>query len=575
MGRAALAQSVAILSEEDDDQSKAQIDLCVSLRLCEVDPVTQEWIEETDEELIEVGGKWDKREKRWVGEADSFTVLRVHRGQEAAARELAEWFRRRALGARGPQWDDFKRYWTLLLVGGRRGGKSHLACIALVMFLIGFPRCRCFAVSPTLERGDELEDAIKSMLPRRWYTYRGGGSGKASQFRMVHGGRILCVSGHKQGNLKAGKVDLALYNEGQAMSKKGWNQLRGSTADKGGLVIVAANPPDEPIGRWIEELYEDAVAFSAPPANDNEKRSKVVQFTITARDNPFVEWQSLADQEADYKDEKEFRREVLGEFVPIGDVVHHAWRDGEHWRDPDPSWVDITGDFTKAKLGQAFGFVVLMDFQLTPAMVGKVCKIFRDPKEPDSEILAVVDEAVVERANEDQLLDELEGIEQWTPTGRRKDTYRGWKLPEDKEAVHCAVVMDATGFHQDGEHKRGRTSELALKARNWKYLFRPMADKLINPDVVDRCKVVNARLRSQSGKIRIVVARHCVHTARAMRLWEIKNGYPYKRSPFAHSSDAVGYGVYRFWGKPKVRSSGEGGYEGVKRLSRRDEIAGI
>ncbi len=589
MARGALAQSVAIhLEHEDDVDADRFVDLCVSFRICDVDPVTRKWIPETDEELLEVGGRWDRRKKRWdEGESKTLCVIRVHRGQEAAARELADWLRRRASGPwrpGAPEWEGFKRYWTMLLVGGRRGGKSHLAVIALILFLVMMPRCRLFAVSPTLERGDELEDAVKSLLPRSWYKYRGGGSGKPTQFRLIHGGRLLAVSGHKQGNLKAGRVDMALYNEGQQMSKKGWIQLRGSTSDRGGLTIVTANPPDTPIGRWIEETYESSLTYSQLTYEqtldqvDVKKASAsfIKSFTLTARDNPFVTWESLADLEADAKDDREYRREVLGEFVPIGDVVLHAWRDELHWQDPDPKWIDITVEFSRRELGVAGGYLALMDFQSQPAMVTGIAKIFRDPSDPDREILAIVDEAYVELADEYQLLDKLESTDRWTPAGRVEEGYRGWRNSDDDRGnpVHCVVVMDATGFHQDGAHSKGRTSELALRSRRWTFLFKPQKDSDANPDVLERCKVTNARLKSASGKVRVVVAKHCVHTARSMRLWELKNGFPYKRSDHAHLCDAIGYGIYRFWGRPKVKRSA-GTYEGAKRYTRADEMKGI
>jgi hypothetical protein len=276
------------------------------------------------------------------------------------------------------------------------------------------------------------------------------------------------------------------------------------------------------------------------------------------------------------KDDRAFRREVLGEFVPIGDVVLHAWRDGEHWKNPEPTWKDITPEFTRAQFGLAFGYVVLMDFQLTPAMVATVCKIFRDPADPTEEILCVVDEAVVELADEHDLVDKLEAMDRWTPTGRVEDGYRGWRDDGDDKAtpVHCCVVMDASGFFQDGAHNKGKTSSLVLQSRRWAHLYPPQKDSDRNPDRLERCKVHNARLQARNGRRRLRVAQHCIHTARAMRLWELRAGIPYSRSPFAHLCDTVGYGCYRFWGRPKARpSSGE--YKGDRRFTRRSQLKGV
>ncbi len=259
----ALERSVETLLEAEHSDNRRHVDVAASLRLCDVDQDDSgraRWRTETDEELIEIGGRWDRREKRWSGEASRVRVIRVHRGQEQAGRWLAEWFARAAQGPKGKHREvpmkhapslAFRRVWSLLLLGGRRGGKSHLSCVALVMFAVLTPRARVWAISPTQEETDELEQALRGLMPRRWYRFHGGGAGKPLQFRLANGARIMCLSGHKPRSLKRGRVDFALYNEAQNMYRAGWIQLRGAIADTGGLIVLAANPPDAEIGRWI------------------------------------------------------------------------------------------------------------------------------------------------------------------------------------------------------------------------------------------------------------------------------------------------------------------------------------
>lgn len=581
-------QAISILTELETENANSErfVDLCVSLRLCDVDAVVEppRWKKDTEEELIRLGGVWDRRKKRWsrARRPKKVCVIRVHRGQEKVGRELAAWFSRRRLGGNkaGPQWAGWWRYWTLLLIGGRRGGKTHLAVVALVMFAIMEPGCRLFAVSPTLERGDELELALRMLLPRAWYTYRGGGSGKPSQFKLPHGSRILCLSGHKGGSLKAGRVDLAVYNEGQHLSKEGWLQLRGAIADKGGLVIVCANPPDKPIGRWIEDVYERALA--KPPKN------LVKAFQVVASENPFVEFQALADIELDADDPLTYRREILGEFVPIGDVVFHSYSDLENRRDPPKDFVDITAKITEKAFGRRAAYIVGMDFQLTPHICAVVMKVFVDPADPEQvPLLWAVDEAVVEKGDENDLLDRLEGMQRWRP-GRViaelgegvtvHDTYRGWIEDADtkEEPVHCVVVMDATGFNQDAEHHKGRTSERHLTARGWRYLERPQADSKANPDVVERMKTGNALCKSgKTGRRRFFIAEHCVHLRNALRRYELVNGFPKRRSDWAHITDAWTYVAYRLFGRPKQKPPKPPLYDGDQRMSRGREMKNV
>jgi len=548
--RGALAQSVAILLEQERDATTRFQDLAISFRLCDVDPTTREWLTDTDEELLEVGGRWDRRAKTWAeAEPHKTRILRVHRGQEAPARWLAAWFERRAIGPSGPQWSDFHRVYTLMMHGGRRGGKTHLACIALAMFACMVPKARIWAISPTQEETDELEQNIRDMLPRRWYRFRGGGSGKPLQFRLANGARIFCLSGNKPRTLKRGRVDFALYNEAQDMQKEGWIQIRGAIADNGGLVLMACNPPRAEIGRWIEDVYEQARA----------EKNFVTAFPVNAKNNPFVEWAALASIEADINDEVTYRREVLGEFMPIGDIVFHAWSDAETVREVPAHYQDITLAFTRQHLGRPYLYIVGMDFQKTPHMVASVGKVFIDPAEPEEPIYWLVDEIVAEDSNEDELLDALEAMPRWRHNEPRAtespdDYYHGHEFPENRHRregpVHCAVVMDASGFFQDGEHKVNRTSEKWLRARRWEHLYHPVRDSKRNPDIVERCKATNARLKAANGKRRLFSCRHLVHTNRAMRSWENRNGFPYRNSPFAHICDAVSYPIHRFFARP-------------------------
>ncbi len=578
----ALAQAVAILLEDEQAESQVTVDLCISLRVCDVDTTGTKprYRPETDEELLEIGGTWNRRDRQWEEyESATLHIARVPRGgeQEPAARWFAEWMRRAAIGQRGAHWDDFARAWTLLLEGGRRGGKSWLSCFACVAFAVTVPNALVWAVSPTQDETDELEQAIRALMPGDWFTFRGGGAGRPLQFKLANGSRILCLSGHKPRSLKRGRVDLALYNEGQNMYRAGWIQLRGAVADTGGLVIIAANPPDSEIGRWIEDVHEKARA----------KKIKAEVFKMTAATNPFVEVKSLEDM-AEEVDDLTYRREVLGEFVPIGDVVMHAWSDSESVKDPPEHYIDVTARETKRELGRAAGYVVGMDFQKTPHMCASIFKLFTDPTSDDpSEVVPVcVDEIVVDDANEDDLVNGLEAMPRYKHNEPRDpdDCYHGKEIGayDPEQPQHCAVVMDASGFWQDGAHSKTKHSDQRLRERGWVYLYKPQRDSDRNPDVVERFKTANARLKAaderdasgtviKPGRRRFFVASHCVRVSRAMRSFpNLKSGAPSPSSEFRHVVDATTYPVYRFFARPKPKRSGE--YTGLGRFTRERDL---
>lgn len=596
MARLGIGRSVALLleeREEDATHSERYVDLALAVVVADVDVSGPEprWVPGSDEELVELGGRWDRQEKRWADQPHTRrAVVRVPRGsdQEQPARWLCEWFRRWVEGGTGAHWGargvmlagradpvEFVRAWTLMLYGGRRGGKTTLSVLALLMMAVAFPGSRDYAISPTQAETDELEQELVRMTPRAWARSHSQGAGKSLQYRFANGSRIIFISGHKPRGLKRGRMDIVLYNEAQDQHKAGYTRLRGAIVDKAGLVILACNPPDAPIGRWVEDLYERARA----QAVDATTRVRLAQlFHLAGKNNPFVSAESLADMRKEL-DDVSARREVDGEMgIAIGDVVWHGFSATESVRAVPPNFIDVTAEVTRREFGGAGGYIVGMDFQLTPAMVAVIFKIFVDPDDESRELLLwVVDEIVLDKADEYQLCDALESQHRWTREGSHPtETYRGWSVPEEDrdEPRRCVVVMDASGFFQDGAHNKGKTSDLALRSRRWDWLFPPHKGSDRNPDILERCKVTNRMLKaadSEDGKVigrrRLFFAPTVLKVIESMKLWELRNGIPYRRSPYAHVSDGVSYPVFRLFGKPKVKRQSGSGYVSIARIT--------
>ena len=508
------------------------------------------WKPGTDRALATFGGTWDRRRGHFTTPRgrvrQRMLDVRFHTGQEESARWFVAWLRRFLSG----DWSGAARDWSALLVGGRRSGKTHLACAIMIVFAVAVPKAKLWAISPTLETGNEIDEAFAEQIPGPWIVrHAGDGSGRATEYRFANGSRIRLRSAVNPARLKAGRADITLLNEGQDMSELAYLKVRAAAADKGGLVLIAANPPDKPIGKWIEQQW----------LGRKSRRIEGAVFEFDPRRNPFIEYAALAAMAAESTDEKTFQRDVLGLFVPIGDTVFYDWSDADNWLDPPSHLVDVTAEVTQKTLGRAAGDIVGMDFQRVPAMVGCVCRWYRDPAQPGVDLMWVVDEAVVDEADENDLVDALEATPRYQlgdglPARRdRAEHYRGWVEPGP--AAHAACVIDASGFFQDGAHNQGRTSDLYLKARRWTHLYTPQKDSDRNPAIVERMKAGNALIKSAAGQRRLFVARHCERTAEALRNYENKNGVPNRRSQYAHIVDAVTYVVYRFTGRPKRPSS--------------------
>lgn len=527
-----LRRFAEILAETDSGDR--YVHLAVSWRVCSIvkDAAGRTaWAGSGEEEILRVGGRWDRVERRWDGEASEVVVVRIVRGggQERAARWFAEWFRRHVIG----DWRGFRRVWSALLLGGRRSGKSHLAVAVLVTYSVLYPGSEVWAVSPSQSETGELEKSIRRLLPARWYSYRGGGAGKAVTITLLHSSRLLLLSGYKPSALRRGDVDLVLYNEGQNMSRAGYVQLRAPMADHGGLVVIAANPPDRPIGRWIEDHLEGVQAGKIAG----------VHFDFDPSQNPWVDYAALDSMRAEV-DEVTFDRDVLGLLRPVGDVVFHAWSDRESRKPVPPGLEDVTIEVTRKMLRCPRPWIVGLDFQASPHHAAAILKLFRAPGSAD--VLAwVVGEVLAEDTDEDGLLDAIENANRWTPTGYLEG--------EGYEAGECAVVMDASAWWQDGAHQKGKQSDRILRARGWTALFRPQADSLKNPDIVERCKVGNARLKTADQVRHLFVTPECTHVAQAIRRWENRNGLPYRRSEHAHLNDAWTYPIYRLFGRRRTK----------------------
>jgi len=536
------------------------VDLAASLRVADVDQVGErrDWRAASDDELLHVGGRWDRRKKRYVGAIESRMVFRVHRGQEAAARWLAEWFKRKASG----NWNGFSRVWSALLVGGRRSGKSHLGVLALVLYAIQYPGAILWAISPTLETSAELDAALIKLMPRAWYVRKEIATGRSLVFKLANGARIEIRSAFKARAMKAGRVDFTLLNEAQLIEHAAYIHVRGAIADRSGLCLLAANPPDEPAGAWVEDYFQGV--------RDGEIEGVV--FELDPRRNPFVDYAALQALAAE-TDPRTFQRDVLGLFTPIGDVVMHSFS-VDNVRDPWPELVDITAKVARRELGRAADSLLGVDLQRTPACIGVMLKVFADPTAPDDELAFVVDE--FEGHDEDELLSVIEATPRWRHGADRVegDTYRGWSLPgESADApVHAAAILDSSSWWQDAAHSNGRSSDKRFAARGWRQIYKTQKDSDANPHIVERMKIANARLCAADGARRAFVSPRCTSTVTALRLYPNRHGKPDRTGPYAHWIDAWSYVLFRCWGKVLSASATAVSYQPINKFTRTREF---
>jgi hypothetical protein len=192
--------------------------------------------------------------------------------------------------------------YSVLLLGGTRSGKTWIAMRMLLAFLVAVPKARTWAVQEVdIERADELETELDEMIPASWATKRGG------KYVFANGATITIRSGQHAHKLKRGRCDFALLNEAQNVTEAAHNMLRMRTSDTSGLVVSAANPPnDNPEGQWVADFAEECEAGRRPNAK---------HFHYTLDENPYINREQLEALKTE-TDPRTYAIEVEGKIMP-------------------------------------------------------------------------------------------------------------------------------------------------------------------------------------------------------------------------------------------------------------------
>lgn len=494
-----------------------------------------QWVDWTDSRVIlDCGGVWDRKLEAFTEAGESAQIVTLQPGQYEAGDYFAGWLYYYVTGEEKPP--EFHRKWTLFFIGGRRGGKSDLGVKAALAFAVATPAREVVLVSPTETQTEELRNVLEANMPNHWFHW----SESKMTFTLANLTKIKLVSGYKPSIIKGlGRIDLWLLNEGQEMQKATYVKLRAPLADTGGIGIVAANPPDRPIGRWIMDQYDAAKA--------GKKTARLFEFD--PRKNPTIDFDALEDMREDVGD-KDYRRDVLGEMIEIGDLVWYAFSGVGSTCNvremPEIPADEFNRQWLKKHLRREFDVAIGIDLQKTPSNVGAVAKFWPDPADPTDAVIHYVDE-IFQEGDEDDFIDVLER--------------RGY------DPARTALILDASAWWQNNERTKGRGSEDMFRKRGWRHVYRPDRVAKANPHISERMLATNGRLKNANGRRRAFFDPSCVGLIKAMRRYENTNGTPNRHSDYAHASDAVSYLIWRIW--PRIlRHSSLGIKRGKRKRSR-------
>lgn len=509
--------------------------------------------ERTSQHLSRVGGLWDRRAKAYVQDASRRRSLAVHPGQQPFFEWFDAWL---GVYLAGELVDSEDRTYSALLGGGQRSGKTWVGVLACVLFAIAVPGSIVWIVSPTDKDHEEVEDLLRSIMPAAWYIALGSPHWR---YRLPNGSKIVLRSSHKPETLKKGDADFILVNEAQQQAEKAFAICRARIAAAGGLVLVAANPPDQPIGQWVGDFAADAQA--------NLRQAKY--FALDPFDNPHIDKGPLLAMAKEF-DPHTFDTEVRGLFLGQKNAVIHNWSRTQNELAPPPNARDITAEVTKHFEGRDYDRVVSVDVQRHPHMASLEWRFFENPA------------ATIAPARIDWCW--MWGVGEHYLKGADEEALAQAWLESGWDPARTLVVCDASAEWQFAERDPTKLQALRerVKGRGSFDVFRRFGFTVVkpdrsmekNPDVIERVRATTSRICTAvpnlHGQRFVYVDPRCRETCKAIRNWPTKGGQPARVSQWAHGGDVFTYGVQRFFPRREARGKIEvkvlKRYEGAARM---------
>lgn len=478
-----------------------------------------------------MGGRWDRIDRQFVDGDFRVEVYEVNESQVEIVRAVADWLRRRLGGEDRP---------IVYFGGGARGGGKTDVFVALAAaILVAIPGAEAWVVNPNLDKRAEVERIFRRVVPRTWAQNPRVWPSKIPEcrFRLLTGSSLKNLSGEVPDSVKRGGTEVIFLNEAQEQRKKVFSLGLPAIRDTGGVMLVAANPPQShfPAGEWvlwlkngIESRRVDGRYFEVEPSLNVNIHQQTLPKIAAALE--------VVDPEAATAD-------AAGEWRPLGERAYPKFRphdlrtlDGTVLagmvREP-PDLGDITAEaLRRAGIYPSYPLVAGGDFQGRPHQAAIVLRVFGG--RPDGKnVYWVVDEMIVE------------GTERHLSAEAYDRGYR----PET-----LCWIPDASGEWQDARHTGRETSFDILRGDRWN-LFpptevqRPDSTHAANPRVERRLSLMYQVM----DEGRFFVAPNCVWLVEALEkcpLGAARYGGKKPYGKYAHACDAVGYPIWRLEPKP-------------------------
>jgi hypothetical protein len=507
------------------------------------------------EELIRVGGCWDRELRKFVDRPVEPRRVRLEESQIELGRALARWLQLCREGKRRPR---------VLMGGGNRGsGKTwFLAGVTFVVMALEFPGDWQYGVNITSKQKRECIEAIKEVAPVGWIF------GDVEDFRdprtiFLTGNTVAWLSANNPRAIRQAGLPIryVLINEGQDQPEAVANNAIAAIRNTGGLVGVATNPPQTERSDWVASWWlgiEDGGLNGEKYFIDNKLNRKINQDALPdiagflyatnpdAGDADALGIMKLSGNVGYPGFSRGERREENGVWVS-GHVGEPPKSVVDILGNPLPgSWIDVTREITAehSKSEAGFDFVGGSDFQTEPGSCAAIAKLYRTPS---GQIVLAVREFVASTGVESDL----------TLALNSRGYFPGTVDYEGRPAASLLLIGDATGARQNAEHrKRDPYSFTRLRADGWSvlppFVVRNQAGGRtpMNPLVEDSRKQMKACFLAGA----ILISPACSEPASGFpsltealaRAKVNSNGKFEKKGHYTHGPDCVRYLAWRF-----------------------------
>jgi hypothetical protein len=494
-------------------------------------------VDHTGEEVLRVGGRWDRLARKYIDQACTPRVVRLEESQLELGRAIGRCLQAVRAGV--------KKRPRVLIAGGNRGsGKTwFLAGVVFVVMALEFPGDWQFGINITAKQKRECIEAIRAVARPKWI------ASDISDFRdprllFVTDSTVCWLSAQNPRAIRQAGLQIryVLINEAQDQPETVANNSIAAIRNTGGLVGVATNPPQTDRSDWVASWWTGIEAGELNGEKyfvDNKLNRSIDQDAVP----DIAAFLYATNREAGDAD-------AAGEFRLSGPIAYPAFkplpvaRGGHIGVPPRIGWKDITAEVSGQAIESSVGFpfVCGVDFQREPGVVGSVAKIYRD--ERGLLVLHVVDTIGVR------------GVE---PDFSQALIAAGYSPAHGMAGAPLLLIGDGTGARQNAEHRFAMPPSFdAMRADGWK-IIAPMQHWRRGTPWNPLVKDSRAQMHALFENRQILIAPRCAEPnegfaslIESFRRAKVgPKGGLVEKGQFQHAPDGVRYLCWKFLPRPQ------------------------